>query len=71
MNEYLQLGFLALYNTINEMGYETLTAQGINIIPILAKVVCSSIYSSDLVKKQIILLSSDVHKPKTSTKKYV
>ncbi|PWA40196.1 (E)-beta-ocimene synthase, chloroplastic [Artemisia annua] len=38
MPEYLQLGFLALYNTINEMGYDTLTAQGINIIPILAKV---------------------------------
>nr|I6RE61.1 RecName: Full=(E)-beta-ocimene synthase, chloroplastic; AltName: Full=Terpene synthase 4; Flags: Precursor [Matricaria chamomilla var. recutita]AFM43737.1 terpene synthase 4 [Matricaria chamomilla var. recutita] len=38
MPEYLQLGFLALYNTINEMGYETLSAQGINIIPNLARV---------------------------------
>ncbi|PWA34769.1 (E)-beta-ocimene synthase, chloroplastic [Artemisia annua] len=38
MPEYLQIGFLALYNTINEMGYDTLTAQGVNIIPILAKV---------------------------------
>ncbi|KAI3717324.1 hypothetical protein L1987_68879 [Smallanthus sonchifolius] len=38
MPEFLQVGFLALYNTINEMGYDTLIAQGKNIIPILAKV---------------------------------
>ncbi|KAJ0507804.1 putative (E)-beta-ocimene synthase [Helianthus annuus] len=39
MSEVLQVGFLALYNTINDMGYDTLVAQGTNIIPILAKVV--------------------------------
>ncbi|KAJ0500361.1 putative (E)-beta-ocimene synthase [Helianthus annuus] len=38
MSEVLQVGFLALYNTINDMGYDTLVAQGTNIIPILAKV---------------------------------
>nr|XP_043623709.1 (E)-beta-ocimene synthase, chloroplastic-like [Erigeron canadensis] len=37
MPEYLQIGFLALYNTVNEMGYETLITHGKNIIPILSK----------------------------------
>nr|XP_043629278.1 (E)-beta-ocimene synthase, chloroplastic-like [Erigeron canadensis] len=38
MPEYLQVGFLALFNTVNEIGYDTLIAQGRNPIPILAKV---------------------------------
>ncbi|KAI3717322.1 hypothetical protein L1987_68875 [Smallanthus sonchifolius] len=38
MPEYLKLGFLALYNTINEMGYESLITQGKSIIPTLARV---------------------------------
>ncbi|XP_057954522.1 isoprene synthase, chloroplastic-like isoform X2 [Malania oleifera] len=34
---YMKLCFLALYNTVNEMAYETLKEQGDNIIPHLAK----------------------------------
>ncbi|KAI7735147.1 hypothetical protein M8C21_030172 [Ambrosia artemisiifolia] len=37
LSEVLQVGFLALYNTINQMGYDILVAQGKNIVPILAK----------------------------------
>ncbi|XXG69538.1 hypothetical protein AAC387_Pa06g2380 [Persea americana] len=36
--EYMKICFLALYNTTNEMGYEILKDQGINIIPHLHKV---------------------------------
>nr|URM60433.1 (+)-borneol diphosphate synthase [Cinnamomum camphora] len=35
--EYMKICFLALYNTTNEMGYEILKDQGINIIPYLQK----------------------------------
>ncbi|RWR97873.1 E-beta-ocimene/myrcene synthase [Cinnamomum micranthum f. kanehirae] len=35
--EYMKICFLALYNTTNEMGYEVLKDQGINIIPHLHK----------------------------------
>lgn len=37
--EYMKICFLALYNTTNEMGYEILKDQGLNIIPYLHKVV--------------------------------
>ncbi|KAJ9549176.1 hypothetical protein OSB04_021719 [Centaurea solstitialis] len=36
--ESLRISFLALYNTINDMGYNTSSAQGEDIIPILQKV---------------------------------
>ncbi|KAA8524552.1 hypothetical protein F0562_010975 [Nyssa sinensis] len=35
--DYMKLSFLALYNTVNEMAYETLKEQGVDIIPHLAK----------------------------------
>ncbi|KAJ8749366.1 hypothetical protein K2173_018855 [Erythroxylum novogranatense] len=35
--EYMKLCFLALYNTVNEMGYDILKEQGENVIPYLAK----------------------------------
>ncbi|KAF5741462.1 terpene synthase [Tripterygium wilfordii] len=35
--DYMRLCFLALYNTINEMAYDTLKEQGENIIPYLTK----------------------------------
>ncbi|XP_031264912.1 probable terpene synthase 12 [Pistacia vera] len=35
--DYMKLCFLALYNSVNEMGYDTLKKQGVNIIPSLAK----------------------------------
>ncbi|RWR97840.1 terpene synthase 10-like protein isoform X1 [Cinnamomum micranthum f. kanehirae] len=35
--EYMKICFLALYNTTNQMGYEILKDQGINIIPYLQK----------------------------------
>ena len=35
--DYMQLCFLALYNTINEMAYDTLKEQGLNIVPYLAR----------------------------------
>ncbi|XP_052179007.1 probable terpene synthase 12 [Diospyros lotus] len=34
---YMKLSFLLLYNTINEMAYDTLKKQGVNIIPYLTK----------------------------------
>ncbi|CAK9178942.1 unnamed protein product [Ilex paraguariensis] len=34
---YMKLCFLALYNTVNEMAYDTLKDKGINVIPILSK----------------------------------
>ncbi|XP_044502971.1 isoprene synthase, chloroplastic-like [Mangifera indica] len=34
---YMKLCFLALYNSVNEMGYDTLKEQGVNIIPSLTK----------------------------------
>ncbi|CAL1406837.1 unnamed protein product [Linum trigynum] len=37
MPKYMKLCFLAFYNTINEMGYETLKKYGHNIIPYLTK----------------------------------
>jgi isoprene synthase len=37
MTEYLQVGFLALYNTVNEMGYTMLMSHGENIIPVLRR----------------------------------
>ncbi|RWR88221.1 alpha-thujene synthase/sabinene synthase [Cinnamomum micranthum f. kanehirae] len=37
--EYMKICFLALYNTTNQMGYEILKDQGINIIPYLQKAV--------------------------------
>lgn len=36
--DYMKLYFLALYNTVNEMAYDTLKLQGHNTIPILTKV---------------------------------
>lgn len=42
MNElpdYMRLCFLALYNSVNEMGYETLKEYGVNSIPYLTKAV--------------------------------
>ncbi|KAF5754572.1 putative (E)-beta-ocimene synthase [Helianthus annuus] len=38
MPDDLHVGFLALFNTVNEMGYDTLITQRRNIIPTLAKV---------------------------------
>ena len=38
--EYLKLCFLALYNTVNEMVYDTLKEQGVDILPYLTKAVC-------------------------------
>nr|POE80650.1 putative terpene synthase 12 [Quercus suber] len=35
--EYMKLCFLALYNTVNEMVYETLKEQGVDILPYLTK----------------------------------
>ncbi|RWR97995.1 terpene synthase 10-like protein isoform X1 [Cinnamomum micranthum f. kanehirae] len=35
--EYMKICFLAIYNTTNQMGYEILKDQGINIIPYLQK----------------------------------
>ncbi|KAJ0052968.1 hypothetical protein Pint_02108 [Pistacia integerrima] len=35
--DYMKLCFLALYNSVNEMGYDTLKEQGVNIIPSLVK----------------------------------
>ncbi|RWR97841.1 terpene synthase 10-like protein isoform X2 [Cinnamomum micranthum f. kanehirae] len=37
--EYMKICFLAIYNTTNQMGYEILKDQGINIIPYLQKAV--------------------------------
>nr|WNI01957.1 terpene synthase [Psidium guajava] len=37
---YMKLCYLALYNSVNEMAYETLKETGENVIPYLAKVVC-------------------------------
>ena len=34
---YMKLCFLALYNTVNEMAYDTLKEQGHNILPYLTK----------------------------------
>ncbi|CAK9169981.1 unnamed protein product [Ilex paraguariensis] len=41
---YMKLCFLALYNTVNEMAYDTLKDKGINVIPILSKAVCYPIW---------------------------
>ncbi|KAM4103741.1 hypothetical protein ACJW30_06G101000 [Castanea mollissima] len=35
--EYMKLCFLALYNTVNEMVYDTLKEQGVDILPYLTK----------------------------------
>ncbi|XP_019167683.1 PREDICTED: tricyclene synthase EBOS, chloroplastic-like [Ipomoea nil] len=35
--DYMKICFLALYNTVNELGYDTVKEQGVNSIPILAK----------------------------------
>uniref|UniRef100_A0A5B7B6Z2 Terpene synthase metal-binding domain-containing protein n=1 Tax=Davidia involucrata TaxID=16924 RepID=A0A5B7B6Z2_DAVIN len=35
--DYMKLCFLALYNTVNEMAYDTLKEQGVDIIPHLTK----------------------------------
>ncbi|XP_044501176.1 isoprene synthase, chloroplastic-like [Mangifera indica] len=35
--DYMKLCFLALYNSVNEMGYETLKEYGVNSIPYLTK----------------------------------
>ncbi|GJU41549.1 (E)-beta-ocimene synthase, chloroplastic-like protein [Tanacetum coccineum] len=39
MPKKLHICFLAIYNTINEMGYNALVSQGENIIPVLQKVI--------------------------------
>ena len=41
--DYMKLCFLALYNTVNEMVYDTLKDQGENILPCLTKAVYSLI----------------------------
>ena len=38
--EYMKLCFLALYNTVNEIVYDTLKEQGVDILPYLTKAVC-------------------------------
>ena len=38
--EYLKLCFLALYNTVNEMVYDTLKEQGVDILTYLTKAAC-------------------------------
>ncbi|KAJ7964209.1 Beta-ocimene synthase [Quillaja saponaria] len=35
--EYMKICFLALYNTVNEMVYDTLKVQGVNVLPYLKK----------------------------------
>lgn len=35
--DYMKICFLALFNAINEMGYEILTEQGLHVIPHLQK----------------------------------
>ncbi|XP_044473191.1 probable terpene synthase 12 [Mangifera indica] len=35
--DYMKLCFLALFNSVNEIGYDTLKEQGVNIIPSLTK----------------------------------
>ena len=40
--DYMKLCFLALYNTVNEMAYDTLREQGQDILPYLTKAVCTT-----------------------------
>ena len=47
--EYLKLCFLALYNTVNEMVYDTLKEQGVDILPYLTKAVCIIYIYSNLI----------------------
>ncbi|KAK4572333.1 hypothetical protein RGQ29_030676 [Quercus rubra] len=37
--DYMKTSFLALYNSVNEMAFDTLKEQGINIVPYLKKVI--------------------------------
>ena len=37
--DYMKLCFLALYNTVNEMVYDTLKEQGENVLPYVTKTV--------------------------------
>lgn len=37
--DYMKLCFLALYNTVNEMIYDTLKEQGVNVLPYVTKAV--------------------------------
>lgn len=45
--EYMQLCFLALYNSTNEMAFDNLKENGLNTIPFLKKAVLSSDLSFD------------------------
>ncbi|GAY64857.1 hypothetical protein CUMW_236780 [Citrus unshiu] len=47
-NDYMQLSFLALYNTINEMAYDTLKQHGEIIIPYLTEAVSNDLRKSFL-----------------------
>lgn len=53
--EYMKICFLALYNTTNEMGYEILKDQGINIIPYLQKVVLHQFFQ--FLANEIVLVA--------------
>uniref|UniRef100_A0A803LNA8 Uncharacterized protein n=1 Tax=Chenopodium quinoa TaxID=63459 RepID=A0A803LNA8_CHEQI len=41
--DYMKLTFLALYNTVNEIGYEILKQKGFNCIPYLKKTIISGV----------------------------
>lgn len=43
--DYMKISFLALYNTVNEMAYENLKEQGVNVVPCLSKAVFTAINS--------------------------
>ena len=47
--EYMKLCFLALYNTVNEMVYDTLKEHGVDILPYLTKAVCIIYIYSNLI----------------------
>ncbi|KAF5188750.1 Myrcene synthase protein [Thalictrum thalictroides] len=49
--DYMKLCFLALYNTINEIAYDTLKEHGLNIIPCLRKTLVAQFKSFKLEAK--------------------
>ena len=46
--DYMKTSFFALHNSVNEMAFDTLKEQGINIVPYLKKVVWTSFLNSSI-----------------------
>ena len=46
--DYMKTSFFALHNSVNEMAFDTLKEQGVNIVPYLKKVVWTSFLNSSI-----------------------